>query len=394
MELPKNIVQIGKPDRVHKIYIEDYVVSYIKQLNRTCDDKPAGLALYGKLYEEEGCRYYFLYGAVKTDGLEHRGAYLSQAEKEEIAENGKKYFEEYEFLAWCSIKGEPLERLFVKGKGKGVEVEGYACFYEKNESMLNYMLLSGQKTTETPAGIPRTQGARGEWRAADVVKQQTSFVGTEGSPQKGKVQEIRKREAGSFSAKRGEYMKMAVTAVFIVLCVIGITTLNDSGKLEELQVAAGQVIAGLTEQKLPDADENNTISGGTVFLKPQTGEMEEKAEYETDSATDSVSTGNVADNETVGTTVSAVEEEKADDVSGNGSTEVSATVQEPVVSDWENSLQEEETLPIAYTITRGDTLISICQKYYGTQDKLDEICEMNRIADADNIQVGQIILLP
>lgn len=160
MELPKNIVQIGKPDRVHKIYIEDYVVSYIKQLNRTCDDKPAGLALYGKLYEEEGCRYYFLYGAVKTDGLEHRGAYLSQAEKEEIAENGKKYFEEYEFLAWCSIKGEPLERLFVKGKGKGVEVEGYACFYEKNESMLNYMLLSGQKTTETPAGIPRTQGAR------------------------------------------------------------------------------------------------------------------------------------------------------------------------------------------------------------------------------------------
>lgn len=219
-------------------------------------------------------------------------------------------------------------------------------------------------------------------------------MGTEGSPQKGKVQEIRKREAGSFSAKRGEYMKMAVTAVFIVLCVIGITTLNDSGKLEELQVAAGQVIAGLTEQKLPDADENNTISGGTVFLKPQTGEMEEKAEYETDSATDSVSTGNVADNETVGTTVSAVEEEKADDVSGNGSTEVSATVQEPVVSDWENSLQEEETLPIAYTITRGDTLISICQKYYGTQDKLDEICEMNRIADADNIQVGQIILLP
>ncbi len=28
MELPKNIIQIGKPDRIHKIFVEDYVVSY------------------------------------------------------------------------------------------------------------------------------------------------------------------------------------------------------------------------------------------------------------------------------------------------------------------------------------------------------------------------------
>lgn len=63
MELPKNIVQMGKPDKTHKIFVEDYVVSYIKQLNRSCDGRAVGLALYGRFYEEDECRYYFLYGA-------------------------------------------------------------------------------------------------------------------------------------------------------------------------------------------------------------------------------------------------------------------------------------------------------------------------------------------
>ena len=44
MELPKNIVQIGRPDKVHKIFVEDYVVSYIKQLNKACDGRAVGIA--------------------------------------------------------------------------------------------------------------------------------------------------------------------------------------------------------------------------------------------------------------------------------------------------------------------------------------------------------------
>lgn len=131
MELPKNIVQIGKPDRLHKIFVEDYVVSYIKQLGRTGCGEAVGLALYGRSYEENGCSYYFLYSAAKVEGLEHRGPYLSQIEKEEVEKIGRQHFPEYDFLAWCSVREELADSIYVLKQGKGVEVGGYACFYEK-----------------------------------------------------------------------------------------------------------------------------------------------------------------------------------------------------------------------------------------------------------------------
>ncbi len=56
----KNIVQIGRPDKVHKIFCGGlYVASYIKQLNKACDGRAVGIALYGRHCEEEGCHYYF-----------------------------------------------------------------------------------------------------------------------------------------------------------------------------------------------------------------------------------------------------------------------------------------------------------------------------------------------
>ena len=81
MELPKNITQIGEsnphccthsvrkhgslppslrsecsslkkyiPENVNphcKVYVEDYVISYIKQLNQSAGDRAVGVALYG-----------------------------------------------------------------------------------------------------------------------------------------------------------------------------------------------------------------------------------------------------------------------------------------------------------------------------------------------------------
>lgn len=387
MELPKNIVQIGKPDKIHKIYIEDYVVSYIKQLSRTSEDRSVGLALYGKYYEEEGCKYYFLYGAAQIEGLQHRGAYLSQTEKEEIADAGNRYFEDYMFLAWCCLKGEPVEKLFVLVQGKGVEVEGYACFYEKNESMLNYMLLSGQ----TPQGNENSQekrgetfenngakSARGEWRASD-------YMPSSGKEDREKANDGRQGEENApvqnrkgIAEKKTEYMRLAVVGVFLVLCVIGITTLNDYGKLEDLQVVANQVIANITEQKLPDTDEP-VISGGDAQETP-------------------VPSAPVTPTPVPATPMSAPAAPTSAPVTPTTVPAVptSAPVTPTPSPDAEVLSQAVETVPeyTSYTIVKGDTLISICTIRYGSLDRLQEICEINGIGNADNIQVGQTILLP
>ena len=51
MQIPKNVVQAGDVDPCHKIYIEDYVYTYLSQ-NRS-GDKSADFCLYGKT-EKEG----------------------------------------------------------------------------------------------------------------------------------------------------------------------------------------------------------------------------------------------------------------------------------------------------------------------------------------------------
>ncbi len=48
----------------------------------------------------------------------------------------------------------------------------------------------------------------------------------------------------------------------------------------------------------------------------------------------------------------------------------------------------------SYTIQYGDTLADISQKYYGTLDKVEDICIMNNIDNANHIVPGQKIVLP
>ena len=46
------------------------------------------------------------------------------------------------------------------------------------------------------------------------------------------------------------------------------------------------------------------------------------------------------------------------------------------------------------TIRMGDTLADICNQYYGSLDKLELLCQVNHISDANLIMPGQRIVLP
>lgn len=389
MELPKNIVQIGEPDKLHKIFVEDYVVSYMKQLGRSQAGSPVGLALYGKRMEEAGINYYFLYGAAKIEGLEHRGAYLSQVEKEEIEDIGRKYFEEYQFLAWCSVTEEPVEGFFLKIRGKGVEIKGYACFYEENESMLNYMLLSGEKEAKgKKEKAASTEKVRGNWTASAYIKQAVK-------PQAAKGQAVEEQAAGKpvanpedTSPKEGkpnvqkpvlwrpEYNKAALAAACLVLLILAVSTLSDADKMEELQVAARQVIASMSEQKLPDEEVPpiDSVTAGNVLQGSTSSLLEER--------------------ENAGTT------QPQPQFSPSPQPEISQPSPEPTPEPTLEPTPEDSnttaasTVPVTYTVQRGDTLNSICRERYGSLERVAEICELNNIKNADNIQIGQTILLP
>ena len=72
MELPKNITQIGEADKHCRVYVEDYVVSYIKQMNGMAQNKDIAIALYGRRTTENGVAYLFAYGSAKLNFLQTR----------------------------------------------------------------------------------------------------------------------------------------------------------------------------------------------------------------------------------------------------------------------------------------------------------------------------------
>ena len=47
-----------------------------------------------------------------------------------------------------------------------------------------------------------------------------------------------------------------------------------------------------------------------------------------------------------------------------------------------------------YTIKAGDTLVDICRMYYGSDERLEELCAVNGITDPNRILPGQKIKLP
>ena len=445
MELPKNLIQMGKPDRIHKIFVEDYIISYIKEWNRESDGQPAGIALYGQAYKESNYKYYFMYGASRIEGLDRRGPYLSQSDREEINNVGNRYFEEYTFLGWCIVREELPETIFLDTRGKAIEVNGYACFFEKNESMLNFMLEMDEREkrcARQAENNPENAAMDNSWvdaspavqdGQADGQTETTVFQGEYGGnyrslPLENRIAAAKKAsDKNAASEKTASYkkknrqmikhlerMKMAAAAMFTVFCVIGITTINDSDKIEEMQVAARQVIADLTQQKIPDAENDNALTangsahtaGSATNGTGITGTTVAATGGNTVTANGTTTTANGA-NTTGGNTATANDNATATNATGtSGATtgnsadgmpwsDVTPPDAFPTGTTTETTgTTQTATQPTSYTIMRGDTLNAICRRKYGDLGMVKQVCELNGIKNPNNIEVGQTILLP
>lgn len=465
MELPKNLIQMGKPDRTHKIFVEDYIISYIKEWNRESDDQPAGIALYGQVYKESNYKYYFMYGASRIEGLDRRGPYLSQSDREEINNVGNRYFEEYSFLGWCIVREELPETIFLDTRGKAIEVNGYACFFEKNESMLNFMLEMDEREkrcARQAENNPENAVMDNTWTDASPAAQdgqadgQTETTALQGEyggnyrslPLENRIAAAKKssdkntasektasyKEKNRQMIKHLERLKMAAAAMFTVLCVIGITTINDSDKIEEMQVAARQVIADLSQQKIPDAENDDALtangsahtagSGDTVLTggngtahttgidNGNTAGTATNGSALTDGNT-ATANGTTTSNNSIGTnstgTSGTTTGNSADGMpwpdvtppdafptagtTGVTDTTAGATGTKDTATGTTGTTQTA-TQPTSYTIMRGDTLNAICRRKYGDLGMVKQVCELNGIKNPNNIEVGQTILLP
>ena len=387
MDLPKNIVQIGEIDKTCKVYIEDFCFSYLKQLNVQASSKHIAVALYGSSREEEGISYLFVYCACRVLFLEKDTKYLPQAALQDIEKQRKRYFAEYSFLGYHILDGEMMEGIHAFDHGTCRYVGGYARFYEKNEKMLQYML--SEKKGEAPSEEVSVEKYEAVRKRQEERKRQVEAF---------QRQKERRRETAVHrnpAPEKNAGMRFAGTAAVLALGVGGAFFAGNSGQLQGLFQAAQQTLANITERQLPEAVPvaANAVQVDKIVAEDKLTQaiLEENRSEETDSAS-------LQDGEEAMTRESEelpAQSEVPREESGIIPSEAASSEEDlPVSAAVEAPPSQEARKPTKYTVKRGDTLLDICQTWYGDESRLEEICSMNHITDPNDIKAGQKILLP
>lgn len=178
--LPRNIRQIGQIRGNYRIYMEDYVYTFLGRLSAAAckdEEKKGSLAVFtGEMQWEDGTGYLFIRGALlaKCQDLTPEHIDLSEEVWITIQDEQKQYFPEQHILGWyfafpqmaveitelmqkihlqyfggekVLMLAEPTEgeeAFFHYENGLMAKVKGYYIYYEKNAAMQEYMVQKNQ----------------------------------------------------------------------------------------------------------------------------------------------------------------------------------------------------------------------------------------------------------
>ena len=112
-QLPKNVRQIGNVSDNPKIYVEDYVDTYLNQLREKAKEQPVGVILVGEVLELEDEKAVFVSGAVQMQELSEKDGKLEigQDGMKYMMEEAAQYFPESHIVGWGIVEeGNPMSR--------------------------------------------------------------------------------------------------------------------------------------------------------------------------------------------------------------------------------------------------------------------------------------------
>ena len=348
-QFPKNVKQIGNVSDNPKIYVEDYVDTFLNQLKEQGKESFAGAFLIGEKTKVEGEDCIYVTGAVRIRELEgDANEPVIGVEHLEMAKaESREYFRGQEVIGWFLVMpGGPVglsnnmshvhEKLFPDKNSlfilSGAEEEelyfaykfhelmhigGHYIYYEKNPDMQSYMISEHRQIGVTPSEMVEDRAAK-------------DFRST-----------IRGRMELKQQRRESRYVYLTSVLLVVVVMAIGISTMNNYDKMNSVQSSI---------ETLSTAMQQSMAGGG--------------------SSTD-------------------VQEEDISQNEDSQNTEENNTDMEPVVS----TIQEELSDGDYYIVQKGDTLDTISRKIYGTSTEADAICRMNGLEDGNLIFIGQKLFL-
>lgn len=168
VKLPNNVRQIGEIKGKKKIYMEDYVYTFLKKIARNPHGDEVAAILFGSCHWTGQGDYIFIRSALQIRDLELSPEHIRFDDKVwgQVYEDSKKYFPEQEIVGWFAgfpgfnmeiteeirkthldhfagndkvlflmEPGEMEEAFYVYENNQLVRVPGHFIYYEKNDPM-------------------------------------------------------------------------------------------------------------------------------------------------------------------------------------------------------------------------------------------------------------------
>lgn len=380
VKTPKNVRQIGKIGEGLRIYVEDYVKTYTKQLVESDYSSRCIAVLVGEYHSNDQDRNVFLYGAIKVEcDCQDEDNIFTEEVWTVIYEKIKAYFPDAEIVGWyyggTGLETEELPLLekiqgnnfagrdkvlltydvlekesnFYLFDGCSMVLQpGYYIYYEKNEEMQNYMVDHKKIKQE-------------EEKVDDYAVREIRTVMNE----KKVIQTPIKEQKMVF---RLSYV--AGTLMLVVALIVGITIFNSGQRMEEIEGDL-QVMKNNIFEKEAENSESKVLNEKKEDLFDK---LIAEATDKSNQPSNSVSPTSFPERVTP---------------EANPTTEV--TQQEKTESPVSNVISDSF---VEYIVKEGDTLASICKRECGSYHAISKVKELNQILDENVILVGQILLLP
>lgn len=414
LKIPKNVMQIGTGSPNVKLYMEDYVHTFLER----CQGKETCLA-FGQQEEKDGIRYYLIYGVEKETDF-RRGNFP--------------YFQKLERIGKIEKKEAAVR--FWTVRGEEIQIGGYFIFYEQNEEMQAYMIAEREQSRPADVEEERVMeaiSARREKRkaeaAADAARGITASRASAPNTASGRKTVLSRLGAlkaaaptlnaasrktafgtayqdrlGSTGALFPKLCRIGCLVLLLVLVGTALTSVNqypDMKAVSALLAGAVRNTKNETENTSPGLIVEETVGWNSSDEMAQSAALDEATQA--DDATGAANTamdGEVTDNRTAddvmtdNVTADSATADSQNAVTTDADAESSTARQSASASDSFPQVQEALAHPESYQVQKGDSLIAISRRFYGTDEKVIEICRLNNIKDPNQIQPGQNILLP
>lgn len=405
---PTNIKQIGDVDENLRIYIEDYVYSYLLQYAEAGGNDERLAALVGRCMLIDGETVLFINGAIQGKYLESDKGVLSFSNKslEYIENQIDKYFKGLEIVGWLQSQPnygnflsasyakyhidnfkkpyqvmfvtDPIEKInsfFIWNNDKNdiIEANGFFIFYDKNKNMHNYIL--DNKIIKYNKTVPIETQSQPIEEFIDDEDNFTSTLKQKSINQSANKTTYKEREnLSNTNSKKQLNLRNIPTQVaaflFVVTILMGANLVNSNNRINKLEGDISNIRTAYNDLVTYVNDQ----SSQPVFASSSDSEIEQ---------TQVVVEPVVTPSETPTNTETATEtpvatETKTEDTETTNYSEITPTT----------------TTQRTYIVRQGDSLISICKEIYGSDKMIDKLMEANAITDPNKIYYGMILKLP